>query len=155
MSETDGGRGHGGVTVAPGREPVAANCGEGNLMETMRAAGDRLSRAKASLLRPAQAGLGELVSELEECCRLFGTAGCGREGIARSMAESGAPVTEAAAAWWRELREVTLLVEGARGYCAGLVALRGEGHGYAEDGSARMAGSVARSLAGTRLGQRG
>jgi hypothetical protein len=94
----------------------------------------RLERAESLLLRPSALSAGQLISELEECCRLLAAAEWQwRGGVASGSVDGGKWMAEALE-WRRSLRRLERLTAGASSYCQGWAMAAGLAGGYTAAG---------------------
>lgn len=94
----------------------------------------RLERAESLLLRPSALSAGQLISELEECCRLLASAKSRwRQGVASGGVDGGEWMAEALE-WRRSLRRLERLTAGAASYCQGWAMASGLAGGYTAAG---------------------
>lgn len=94
----------------------------------------RLERAESLLLRPSALSAGQLISELEECCRLLASAEsqC-RRGLASGGVNAG-EWQEGALEWRRSLQRLERLTAGASSFCQGWAIASGLAGGYTAAG---------------------
>lgn len=94
----------------------------------------RLERAESLLLRPSALSAVQLISELEECCRLLArTESQWRRGAASGGVSLGEWMAEALE-WRRSLLRLERLTAGAASYCQGWAMASGLAGGYTAAG---------------------
>lgn len=96
---------------------------------------ERLERAESLLMRPSALSAAQLISELEECCRLL----AGAEPLWRGDAGRGQPLSRewrtSAEEWRRSLRRLEQLTAGASSFCQGWAVASGLAGGYTAAGA--------------------